>query len=71
MKVNSRLMEITLQIGYILEEIEKLENIENRTKKEEIRLSARKNELKDLRREQTFIKNKTGEEKWKNTQLKW
>ena len=63
MKVNSRLMEVTLQIGYILEEIEKLENIENRTKKEEIRLFDRKNELKDLRREQAFIRNKTGEEK--------
>ena len=64
MKVNSRLMEVTLQIGYILEDIEKLENIENRTKKEEIRLFDRKNELKDLRREQAFIRNKTGEEKW-------
>ena len=63
MKVNSRLMEVTLQIGYILEDIEKLENIENRTKKEEIRLFDRKNELKDLRREQAFIRNKTGEEK--------
>lgn len=33
------------------------------TKKEEIRLFDRKNELKDLRREQAFIRNKTGEEK--------
>ena len=54
---------IDLRQGDCLESIEKLENIENRTKKEEIRLFDRKNELKDLRREQAFIRNKTGEEK--------